>query len=84
MSSVVFREASLRMLFSRVADFDGLFASVVTAFRAHAVRKDRGAAVAAGGQMRSGDEIVGSSLISSDSRVSSFRMWHIYLIFYCY
>ena len=43
-----------------------------------------GTAVAARGQIGSGDEIVGSSLISSDSRMSSFRMWHIFLIFYCY
>ena len=40
--------------------------------------EDRGTAVAARGQLGSGDEIVGSSLISSDSRVSSFRMWHIF------
>jgi hypothetical protein len=72
------------MLFSRITDFDGLFSSVVAAFRANMVRKNRGTAVAARGQIGSGDEIVGSSLISSDSRMSSFRMWHIFLIFYCY
>jgi hypothetical protein len=72
------------MLFSRITDFNGLFSSVVTAFRTNVVRKDRGTAVAARGQIGSGDEIVGSSLISSDSRMSSFRMWHIFLIFYCY
>jgi hypothetical protein len=42
------------------------------------VGEDGGAAVAARGQVRGGDEIIGSSLISSDSRVSSFRMWHIF------
>jgi hypothetical protein len=72
------------MLFSRITDFDGLFSSVVAAFRANMVRKNRGTAVAARGQIGSGDEIVGSSFISSDSRMSSFRMWHIFLIFYCY
>jgi hypothetical protein len=68
-------------LFSSVTDFDGLFASVITALRAYAMGEDGRTAMAASGQLRSGDEIVSSSLISSDSRMSSFRMWHIYLIF---
>ncbi len=66
------------MLLGSVTDFDGLFAFVVTALRAYAVGEDGGTAMAARGQVRSGDEIVSSSLISSDSRVSSFRMWHIF------
>jgi hypothetical protein len=81
MSSIVFQKHRYGCLFSGVSDFDGLFASIVTALRAYAVGEDGGTAVAAGGQLGSGDEIVSSSLISSDSRVSSFRMWHIYLIF---
>jgi hypothetical protein len=66
-----------RGLLGGVADFDSLFASVVAALGAHTVGEDGGTAMAARGEVRSGDEIVGSSLISSDSRVSSFRMWHI-------
>ena len=52
-------------LFSGTADLNGLFASIVTTLRAHAVCEDGGAAVTASGQLGSRDEIVCSSLISS-------------------
>jgi hypothetical protein len=72
---------SASRLLGGVADFDGLFASVVSALGADAVGQDGGAAVAAGRQVRRGDEIVGPSLVSSDGRMSSFRMWHIFKFF---
>ena len=67
MSSDYISIGRAQMLFCGVTDFYGLFASVVTALRADAVCQDRRTAMAAGGQLGSGDEIVRSSLVSSYS-----------------
>ena len=66
MSSVLFLiDNIVGFLLGSVADFDGLFASVVTTLRAHTVCEDGSTAVTASGQLGSRDEIVCSSLISS-------------------